>query len=88
MKLTLEALQANEGDCLLMHYERPGTRSVRVLIDGGPRTATVTAVEPISALVIDRAGFQRLMDEHPVVRHDLVSALTQRLRQRAPAPLD
>ena len=58
------------------------------LIDGGVRTATVTATEPIAALVIDRAGFQRLMDEHPVVRHDLVSALTQRLRQRAPAPLD
>ena len=58
------------------------------LIDGRPRTATVTATEPIAALVIDRAGFQRLMDEHPVVRHDLVSALTLRLRQRAPPPLD
>lgn len=58
------------------------------LIDGGPRTATVTATEAIAALVIDRAGFQRLMDDHPVVRHDLVSALTQRLRQRAPTPLD
>jgi CRP-like cAMP-binding protein len=58
------------------------------LIDGGPRTATVTATEPIAALVIDRSGFRRLMDEHPVVRHDLVSALTRRLRQRAPGPLD
>ncbi len=58
------------------------------LIDGGPRTATVTATEPIAALVIDRSGFQRLMDRHPVVRHDLVIALTQRLRQRAPTPLD
>jgi CRP/FNR family cyclic AMP-dependent transcriptional regulator len=58
------------------------------LIDGGSRTATVTATEPIQALLIDRPGFQRLMDEYPVVRHDLVSALTQRLRQRAPAPLD
>ncbi len=58
------------------------------LIDGGPRTATVTATEPIAALVVDRAGFQQLMDDHPVARHDLVSALTQRLRQRAPTPLD
>ena len=58
------------------------------LIDGGPRTATVIATEPIAALVIDRTGFQRLMDQHPVVRHDLVIALTQRLRQRAPTPLD
>lgn len=58
------------------------------LIDGGLRTATVTATEPIAALVVDRPGFQRIMDEHPVARHDLVSALTHRLRQRAPAPLD
>ena len=35
MKLTLEALQANEGDCLLLHYERPRTKPVRILIDGG-----------------------------------------------------
>jgi CRP/FNR family cyclic AMP-dependent transcriptional regulator len=58
------------------------------LIDGGPRTASVTAAQPITALVIDRAGFSRLMSEFPVIRLDLVSALTQRLRQRGPEPLD
>jgi CRP/FNR family transcriptional regulator, cyclic AMP receptor protein len=58
------------------------------LIDGGPRTASVTASDPITALVIDRAGFQRLMSEFPVIRFDLVSALTQRLRQRGQEPLD
>jgi beta-lactamase superfamily II metal-dependent hydrolase len=46
MKLTLEALQANEGDCLLMHYERPGTRPVRVLIDGGPRGVYKRVLRP------------------------------------------
>ena len=40
------------------------------LIDGGPRTATVTALEPIDALVIDRTGFSRIMDEFPVIRYD------------------
>lgn len=58
------------------------------LIDGGPRTASVTAVEPIDALVIDRLGFSRLMNEFPVIRFDLVNALTQRLRERRPEPLD
>jgi CRP/FNR family cyclic AMP-dependent transcriptional regulator len=58
------------------------------LIDGRPRTATVTADEPIDALVIDRSGFTRLMDEFPVIRYDLVSALTDRLRARGPAPTD
>ena len=58
------------------------------LIDGGPRTATVTATTPIDALVVDRTGFQRLMDEFPVIRYDLVTALTDRLRQRGPAVTD
>jgi CRP/FNR family transcriptional regulator, cyclic AMP receptor protein len=58
------------------------------LIDGGSRTATVTAAQPITALVIDRVGFSRLMNEFPVIRLDLVSALTQRLRQRSEEPLD
>jgi CRP/FNR family transcriptional regulator, cyclic AMP receptor protein len=50
------------------------------LIDGRPRSATVTATEPIDALAIDRAGFARLMDDFPSVRHDLLNALTQRVR--------
>jgi CRP/FNR family transcriptional regulator, cyclic AMP receptor protein len=58
------------------------------LIDGGPRTATVTASEDIDALVIDRDGFQRLMDDFPVIRYDLVSALTQRLRAKGADPTD
>jgi CRP-like cAMP-binding protein len=58
------------------------------LVDGGPRTASVTAVEPVEALVLDRSGFSRLMNEFPVIRFDLVSGLTQRLRQRGPEPLE
>ena len=58
------------------------------LIDGGPRTATATAVDHIDALVIDREGFDHLMNKHPVVRLGLVMALSERLRQRAPAISD
>ena len=53
------------------------------LVDGRPRTATVTAASPIEALVIDRAGFEHLMSDFPAVRLELVSALTTRLRQRS-----
>jgi CRP/FNR family cyclic AMP-dependent transcriptional regulator len=58
------------------------------LIDGGPRTATVTAIEPIAALVIQRAGFERLMSDFPVIRLDVLEALTKRIRERAPAVSD
>ena len=53
------------------------------LVDGRPRTATVTATSSIEALVIDRAGFEHLMNDFPAVRLELVSALTTRLRQRS-----
>lgn len=36
MKATLEALQAADGDCILLHYERNRVVT-RVLVDGGPR---------------------------------------------------
>lgn len=58
------------------------------LLDGGPRTATVTATSEVRGLSIDRDGFRRLMDEFPVLRLDIVTALTQRLRTRAPELTD
>ena len=58
------------------------------LIDGRPRTATVTALEPIDALLVPRAGFERLMDEYPSVRLDVLNALTSRLRERTPTVSD
>jgi CRP/FNR family cyclic AMP-dependent transcriptional regulator len=58
------------------------------LLDGGLRTATVTADTEVRGLVIDRDGFRRLMDDFPVVRLDIVAALTQRLRSRAPEITD
>jgi CRP/FNR family transcriptional regulator, cyclic AMP receptor protein len=57
------------------------------LIDGGNRTATVTATTPIHALRVDRAGFARLIDEFPVVRLEIVEALAERVRQREPSAL-
>jgi hypothetical protein len=35
--LTIEALQANEGDCLLLEHTPPGGEPARILIDGGSR---------------------------------------------------
>jgi glyoxylase-like metal-dependent hydrolase (beta-lactamase superfamily II) len=42
---TLEALQANDGDCLLLHY---GTEDApkHILIDGGPKTIYKSVLKP------------------------------------------
>lgn len=57
------------------------------LIDGNARTATVTAIEPIHALTIDRQGFLNLIDRIPVFRLDVMSALTERVRATVGDPL-
>ena len=58
------------------------------LIDGGPRTATVTALEPIRALVVERSDFRRLIDDFSAVRFHVLTALTQRIRREAPSAGD
>jgi CRP-like cAMP-binding protein len=57
------------------------------LVDGSPRTATVTALDPIEALGIPREGFADLIDRIPVFRLEVLNALTQRIRATAADPL-
>jgi len=56
------------------------------LIDGGPRTATVTARGPVKALVVQHTDFRRLLEEFGPVRYDIVTALTRRIRRDATDP--
>jgi CRP-like cAMP-binding protein len=58
------------------------------LIDGGPRTATVTAIDPLRALVVERSDFRRLIDDFSAVRFHVLTVLTQRIRREAPSPVD
>jgi CRP/FNR family cyclic AMP-dependent transcriptional regulator len=58
------------------------------LIDNGPRTATVTAIEPINALVIRSDGFNRLMNDYPAVRLGILNAMAQRVRRTSEAVSD
>jgi CRP-like cAMP-binding protein len=50
------------------------------LIDGRPRTATVTAVGRVRTLMIERDGFLALVDRHAAVRLGILMALTDRVR--------
>lgn len=49
-------------------------------VDGGPRSATVTALEPVTALAIPSAAFERALLEHGRVAFVLMRELTRRLR--------
>jgi len=54
------------------------------LVDGGPRTATVTAEEPCRLLVITHRDFHAMMEEFPDVQAQVMSALAHRIRRHEP----
>jgi len=54
------------------------------LVDGGPRTATVTTEEPSRLLVITRRDFRAMMEEFPEVETQVLSALAHRIRRHEP----
>jgi len=51
------------------------------LIDGGTRSATVTAIEPCELLVIEREQFLALLGESPTISIKLMVVLAKRLRR-------
>jgi CRP/FNR family transcriptional regulator, cyclic AMP receptor protein len=54
------------------------------LVDGGPRTATVTTETPSSLLVITHRDFHSLMDEFPEVAGQVMNAMANRIRHLEP----
>jgi CRP/FNR family cyclic AMP-dependent transcriptional regulator len=49
-------------------------------IDDSPRSASAEAVDPVRALVIPRAAFQRFVETHPVATLGLLRSFARRLR--------
>jgi CRP-like cAMP-binding protein len=54
------------------------------LVDGGPRTATVTTEEAAKLLVISHRDFHSLMDEFPEVAVQVMNSLANRVRRLEP----
>jgi CRP/FNR family transcriptional regulator, cyclic AMP receptor protein len=50
------------------------------LLDGGPRTATVVADGPLSALVLLRKEFRNVVSEEPEVGYQILRGAARRLR--------
>ena len=50
------------------------------LLDGGPRTATVTATTAVKALVLPTREFWQVIDDVPAIAHRLLATLAERLR--------
>ena len=57
------------------------------LIDGGPRTATVTTEGPSRLLVLNQPEFHALLKEFPEIQLKVLQALAQRVRRTEPDAL-
>jgi hypothetical protein len=90
---TLEALPAQYGDCLLLHYgskEKPGL----ILIDGGPGGVWEDSLEPrLKALAAGRPGFRinlmmvsHIDDDHVVGLVDFTGAWREAAEADRPWP--
>ena len=51
------------------------------LLDDGPRTATITALTPMSLAVVGRRDFRNLLDQSPILARALLVGLARRLRE-------
>jgi CRP-like cAMP-binding protein len=54
------------------------------LVDGGPRTATVTAEEASRLLVVGHREFHALLEQNPGIQLQVLKALAKRVRTLAP----
>lgn len=53
------------------------------LLDGGPRTATVTAQTPVTTLGITPWTFKRLVEQNPSIASKMLKVMAQRLRSQS-----
>jgi CRP/FNR family cyclic AMP-dependent transcriptional regulator len=58
------------------------------VVDGGPRTATVTTTVPSRCLVLGPRQFQNVVHQNVDIAHSVMKALTLRLREAGAAKAD
>jgi len=75
-------LPSAEGDEAIIATLRPGDFFGELsLLDGRPRSATATTVEPSETLSLPRDVFRELVQQHPELRDALFAALAGLLRR-------
>lgn len=73
---------AEGKDIVLEVFEAGALLGELSVIDGGPRSATVSALTPIEVLAVAAGSFNDFLDRHPVVLRRLLIDVIGRLRTR------
>jgi CRP/FNR family transcriptional regulator, cyclic AMP receptor protein len=75
-------LPSAEGDeAIIATLRPPDFFGELALLDGQPRSATATAVDPVETLTLSRAVFLELLNAHAELRDALLAALVGELRR-------
>ncbi len=71
-----------DGKELILYLQDTGSVVGDIaLLDDAPRSASVTAMEATTALMINKQSFLHLLREHPDLSIGVIRSLTQRLRE-------
>ena len=71
-----------------IHKLGPGeTVGEMALIDGGPRTATVTAITPVRTITMASWNLRSLLKEHASITYKLLVEVCRRLREADASPV-
>lgn len=73
-------VEVRRGDRLLATLGPGDCFGEMAILDGGPRTASVTAVTPLKVLVLGQREFSALIDDVPGLGHKLLRTLAHRVR--------
>ncbi|OYU37003.1 Crp/Fnr family transcriptional regulator [Novosphingobium sp. PASSN1] len=72
---------ANGREIVLDYAERGAVLGEIAFLDGGERTASVEAIEPVEALGLTRTAFTEIVGKHQGLAMRLLQAMARRLRQ-------
>ena len=76
------SMVAANGREIVLDYAEPGAVLGEIaFLDGGERTASVVAIEPVEALGLTRAAFTEIVGKHQGLAMRLLQAMARRLRQ-------
>lgn len=76
------SMVASNGREIILDYAEPGSVIGEIaLLDGGERTASVTALEEVSALRLSRESFESIVSQHHGMALRIMRELARRLRQ-------
>lgn len=72
---------ANGREIILDYAEAGHVLGEIAFLDGGERTATIEAIEPVEALILTHGAFSDIIEKHKGLALRLLKAMARRLRQ-------